>query len=73
MPTQETVIWIARLIAAGFAWMVCWPPLLLLLGLRRYRGGTYGGPDDLTPISAKPNSVTIACIAERSRILKDQG
>ena len=49
MPTQETVIWIARLIAAGFAWMVCWPPLLLLLGLRRYRGGTYGGPDDLIP------------------------
>jgi hypothetical protein len=49
MPTQEMVIWVARLIAAGFALMACLPHLLLLVGLRRYRGGTYGGPDDLLP------------------------
>jgi hypothetical protein len=49
MFNQEFIAVIVPVIAAGFALMVCWPHLLLLLGLRRYRNGTYGGPEDLSP------------------------
>jgi hypothetical protein len=51
---QEMVMAIIPVIAAGFAFMLCWPHLLLLLGLRRYRNGTYGGPKDLSP-DGKPD------------------
>jgi hypothetical protein len=49
MPNHEMLTWVVRLVAAGFALAVCLPHLLLWLGLRRYRNGTYGGPEDLTP------------------------
>ena len=49
MSTQEMFTTLIRLIAIGLALMVCWPHLLLLVGLRRYRNGTYGGPEDLSP------------------------
>ena len=47
MSTQELPLLIMRLVAGSLALLVCWPHLFLLLGLRRYRGGTYGGPEDL--------------------------
>jgi hypothetical protein len=49
MDNQELLKGLAQLIAGGMILLVCYPHLFLLLGLRRYRNGTYGGPEDLLP------------------------
>src|SRR5947209_19172840 len=49
MDKQATLIGITQVIAAGMVLLVCLPHLLLWLGVRRYRNGVYGGPEDLTP------------------------
>ena len=49
MHQQEILTLLAQIIALGLAFFVSLPHLLLLLGLRRYRNGTYGGPEELRP------------------------
>jgi hypothetical protein len=49
MNTQEMLTTVVQIIAISLAVMVCLPHLLLWLGVRRYRNGIYGGPEDLTP------------------------
>ncbi len=49
MDKQEILTLFAQIIAVALVLMVCLPHLLLWLGVRRYRNGVYGGPEDLTP------------------------
>jgi hypothetical protein len=49
MDKQEMLTGLAQIVAGGLVLMVCLPHLLLWLGVRRYRNGIYGGPEDLTP------------------------
>jgi hypothetical protein len=47
LPEYVTYI-IALAVCAGVAW-VCYPHLLLVLGINQYRNGVFGGPEDLEP------------------------
>lgn len=49
MLDPEWLTWAMQAIAGVIALKVCFPHLLLLLGLRGYRNGTFGGPDELEP------------------------
>jgi hypothetical protein len=49
MNLAEFMTWtVAVVVGAGVLW-VCYPHLLLVLGVNQYRNGVFGGPEDLDP------------------------
>jgi len=51
---EYAVYVIAACVSAGVLW-VCYPHLLLVLGINRYRNGVFGVPEDLEPEDKNPH------------------